>query len=342
MHARIGWQNLRTSEFLDSGEYMLITGTDFQDGKIDYSKVHYVEKERYEQDKKIQISNGSILITKDGTIGKVAYVENLPMKSTLNAGVFNLTVVDDINTSNLYLYHYLKGPFLLRFVNEESTGGTIKHLNQNVLVKFPIPLPSYREQLKISVFLTNIDKLITLHQRKGLLEYSFFAKLFIIPLHKSLTNAWEQRKLNEFSEYVSSSLTVKDINENGKYDLYDANNIIGKIDKPLLDKEYISIIKDGAGVGRVRKVPENTNILGTMGALTPQNGDYNFLFSILEKTDFTKLTSGGTIPHIYFKQYGEEKFFIPSILEQQTIGKYFDNLDNLITLHQRTHFSIQY
>ncbi len=166
MHARIGWQNLRTSEFLDSGEYMLITGTDFQDGKIDYSKVHYVEKERYEQDKKIQISNGSILITKDGTIGKVAYVENLPMKSTLNAGVFNLTVVDDINTSSLYLYHYLKGPFLLRFVNEESTGGTIKHLNQNVLVKFPIPLPIYREQLKVSSFLTNIDKLITLHQRK--------------------------------------------------------------------------------------------------------------------------------------------------------------------------------
>ena len=165
MHARIGWQNLRTSEFLDSGEYMLITGTDFQDGKIDYSKVHYVEKERYEQDKKIQILNGSILITKDGTIGKVAYVENLPMKATLNAGVFNLTVVDDINTSSLYLYHYLKGPFLLRFVNKESTGGTIKHLNQNVLVKFPIPLPSYREQLKISSFLTNIDKLITLHQR---------------------------------------------------------------------------------------------------------------------------------------------------------------------------------
>ena len=183
MHARIGWQNLRTSEFLDSGEYMLITGTDFQDGKIDYSKVHYVEKERYEQDKKIQISNGSILITKDGTIGKVAYVENLPMKSTLNAGVFNLTVVDDINTSNLYLYHYLKGPFLLRFVNEESTGGTIKHLNQNVLVKFPIPLPSYREQLKISAFLTNIDKLITLHQRKlDLLKEQkkgFLQKMFV-------------------------------------------------------------------------------------------------------------------------------------------------------------------
>lgn len=67
MHARIGWQNLRTSEFLDKGDYMLITGTDFVDGSIDYSTCHYVARERYEQDRNIQISNGSILITKDGT-----------------------------------------------------------------------------------------------------------------------------------------------------------------------------------------------------------------------------------------------------------------------------------
>lgn len=84
MHARIGWQNLRTSEFLDSGDYMLITGTDFNDGAVNYSTCHFVEKERYEQDKHIQIKNGSILITKDGTLGKVAYVQGLSMPATLN------------------------------------------------------------------------------------------------------------------------------------------------------------------------------------------------------------------------------------------------------------------
>lgn len=60
MHARIGWQNLRTSEFLDSGDYMLITGTDFIDGAVNFDTCHYVERERYEQDKHIQIRNGSI------------------------------------------------------------------------------------------------------------------------------------------------------------------------------------------------------------------------------------------------------------------------------------------
>lgn len=129
-------------------------------------------------------------------------------------------------------------------------------------------------------------------------------------------------------------MTVKDIDETASYDLYDANEEIGKTDKSPLFDDYISIIKDGAGVGRVRKLPKNTSVLGTMGAIIPQNSDYNFLFSILEKTDFTKLTSGGTIPHIYYNQYGEKVYSIPTLEEQQKIGQYFRNLDNLITLHQ--------
>src|SRR5699024_3941569 len=152
MNARIGWQNLRTSEFLDNGDYMLITGTDFKEGTIDYTNIHYVEKERYDQDKKIQIRNDSILITKDGTLGKVAYVEGLTMPATLNAGVFNVRVKEDTKVDSKYLFHYLKAPFLLKYADSQSTGGTIKHLNQNVLVNFPIPLPSEKEQKKIGSF----------------------------------------------------------------------------------------------------------------------------------------------------------------------------------------------
>lgn len=166
INARIGWQNLRTSEFLDSGDYMLITGTDFKDGGIDYSNIHYIDKERYDQDKKIQIQNNSILITKDGTLGKVAYVERLSMPATLNAGVFNVRVREGTDVDSKYLFHYLKAPFLLKYADAQSTGGTIKHLNQNVLVNFPIPLPIIEEQIKIGTFFKQLDNTITLHQRK--------------------------------------------------------------------------------------------------------------------------------------------------------------------------------
>ena len=166
MHARIGWQNLRTSEFLDNGDYMLITGTDFMDGAVNFDTCHYVERERYEQDKHIQIRNGSILITKDGTLGKVAYIQGLTMPATLNAGVFNVEIRDEKEVDNRYLFQYLKAPFLMDYVDKKATGGTIKHLNQNILVDFPVVLPQKDEQAKIGEYFLGIDNLITLHQRK--------------------------------------------------------------------------------------------------------------------------------------------------------------------------------
>lgn len=166
MHARIGWQNLRTSEFLDSGDYMLITGTDFEDGTINYATCHYVERDRYEQDRHIQVRNGSILITKDGTLGKVAFVQGLSMPATLNAGVFNVEIKDENEVDNRYLFQYLKAPFLMDYVDKKATGGTIKHLNQNILVDFPVVLPKKAEQEKIGKYFLALDRLITFHRRK--------------------------------------------------------------------------------------------------------------------------------------------------------------------------------
>ena len=183
MHARIGWQNLRTSEFLDSGNYMLITGTDFEDGAINYDTCHYVERERYEQDKHIQIKNGSILITKDGTLGKVAYVQGLSMPATLNAGVFNVEIKDETKIDNKYLFQYLKAPYLMDYVDKKATGGTIKHLNQNILVELPVVMPSKQEQRLIGAYFNQLDNLITLHQRELELlqnvKKSLLEKMFI-------------------------------------------------------------------------------------------------------------------------------------------------------------------
>lgn len=208
MNARIGWQNLRTSEFLDSGDYLLITGTDFDNGRIKYSTCHYVEKKRFDQDTKIQLSTGSILITKDGTLGKVALVEELPKPATLNAGVFNVRVKDDTLLSYKYLYHYLKAPFLMKYVTANATGGTIKHLNQSILVDFPIPIAEKHEQDKIAKLLDSLELIITLHQRKleklklnksALLQKMFPQNRCAVPevRFKGFTEDWEQRKLSD-------------------------------------------------------------------------------------------------------------------------------------------------
>ena len=154
---------------------------------------------------------------------------------------------------------------------------------------------------------------------------------------KEFLNAgdWEQRKLEDVCSYQSSSVTINDIDENGRYDLYDANSLIGKTNKEFMEKEYITIIKDGAGVGRTRILPKNSMFLGTMGAIKPKNSCLEFLYQLVTSANLEKMCTGSTIPHIYFKDYGKLKFYIPSIIEQEVIGKFFNNLDYVITLHQR-------
>lgn len=182
MNARIGWQNLRQSEFLDDGDFLLITGTDFKNGRVNFGTCHYIAKERFDQDPKIQVEEGSILLTKDGTIGKVALVDKLSKPATLNAGVYNIVPKNRVVESR-FLFQYLSAPFLLDYVNKAATGGTIKHLNQSILVDFPVSFPSVAEQEKIGKFLEGIEHVTTLHQRKleGLrkLKKSLLQQMFV-------------------------------------------------------------------------------------------------------------------------------------------------------------------
>lgn len=152
---------------------------------------------------------------------------------------------------------------------------------------------------------------------------------------KGFSEEWETRKLEQIVEYTSSSLSVGDAQSDGKYNLYDANDLIGKTNKDPMKSKYITVIKDGAGVGRVRILPENTTFIGTMGALTTRTNNLNFIYQHLLKRDLSKSFSGSTIPHIYFKDYGKEEYLIPSKNEQQKIADFLTNLDSLLTLQQR-------
>ena len=156
VHARIGWQALTTKEHRPTGDYMLITGTDFKDNEIDYSTCVYVEKDRYEMDPHIILKNDDVLITKDGTIGKVAIVHSLPKPATLNGGVF--VVRPDERFNKEYIAYVFKGPLFEEYVEKSKTGATIKHLNQKHLVEFNIPVPSIDKQVEFAKFAQQIDK----------------------------------------------------------------------------------------------------------------------------------------------------------------------------------------
>ena len=370
MHARIGWQNLRTSEFLDQGQYLLITGTDFGNGSIRFNSCHFVKKERYDQDKNIQVKNGSILITKDGTLGKVAYVENLNKPATLNAGVFNVkTKGNDVD--NKYLFQYLKAPFLMKYVDEKSTGGTIKHLNQSILVNFPVVLPGVEEQRKIGEFLSHIDSILTLHQRKyekllnikkSMLEKMFPKEGEVVPeiRFKGFTGAWEQRKFSKLvlierggsprpiDNYITNKsnginwVKIGDAPKEGRYITKTAEKIRPEgVNKSREVFPGDLILSNSMSFGK-------PYIMGIRGCIhdgwllirdTNKIFDPIFLCYLLGTdqmlAQYKALASGSTVNNLNKELVGNTHISLPGKEEQHVIGEFLQGLDSLLTLHQR-------
>ena len=156
--ARIGWQGLKSTEYLNSGDYILVTGTDFKNGFIDWSTCSYVSEWRFKQDKNIQIKKGDVLVTKDGTIGKVAFLNEIPMEGTLNSGVFVVRSKDLKKIDSVYLSLVFKSSWFDNFLDEITSGSTIVHLYQKDFVKFNFPIPSsIEEQTAIANVLSDMD-----------------------------------------------------------------------------------------------------------------------------------------------------------------------------------------
>lgn len=157
LKARIGWQGLTTAEYLSSGNYFLVTGTEFESGYIAWNKCHFVDEERYKQDKYIQLRPRDILVTKDGTIGKVALVTGLPGPATLNSGIFVIRPIDNaFNTE--FFYYLLCSQVFSEFLGQLAAGSTINHLYQKDFVSFSYwTPPTIEEQAAIANILNCID-----------------------------------------------------------------------------------------------------------------------------------------------------------------------------------------
>lgn len=173
---RIGWQGLTSQEYSDEGCY-LITGINFSNGEINWESCVRVPYSRWEEASQIQIENGDLLITKDGTVGKVAIVNNMPDKTSLNSGVLLIRQNKKI-CSTRFLFWILQSNVFWKWFNYINAGNsTIIHLYQHDFSNFSFPNPSIEIQNEISNYLdkkcTQIDSLISEKQSliKDLAEY---------------------------------------------------------------------------------------------------------------------------------------------------------------------------
>ena len=162
LKGRIGWQGLTSDEYTDEGAY-LITGVDFENGGINWDSCVHVPMRRWEEARDIQIEDGDLLITKDGTIGKVAIVSGCTAPTSLNSGVLRISTIDGYDRR--FLYWVLQSDvFWTWFADKNAGNSTIQHLYQGDFAEFKYAIPPIDEQRAIATFLdaecAKIDSII--------------------------------------------------------------------------------------------------------------------------------------------------------------------------------------
>ena len=236
---------------------------------------------------------------------------------------------DNIVNSN-YLVHYFESSKWHKQVADIAGEGARNHGLLNIAVNdffnTKHAVPTIENQIKIAGFLDLIEERIQT-QIKIIEDYKALKKKIskqVIGSQKSNTHIYECLENN------SSSSKESDFDEytEGQFPIYGANGVIKHINSYLIDIPSISIVKDGAGVGRTRFLYGKYTVIGTLNYLTSKNG-YNllYLYYALDNLDFTKYIVGSGIPHIYFKDYKHEMIYIPK--DEKTINKIVRCLSSL-------------
>lgn len=168
LKGRIGWQGLTADEFIDEGPYC-VTGTDFINGKINWKTCYHISEKRYEMDYNIHLKVGDLLVTKDGTIGKLAKVNFLPDRACLNSHLLIIRPLTNDYT-NEYLFYVMSSDIFKEYAKILANGSTMDSLSQEKIGNFIFPSYELKKQNEIVKYLDNkcsqIDKIIEEKQKQ--------------------------------------------------------------------------------------------------------------------------------------------------------------------------------
>ena len=276
----------------------------------------------------------------------------------------------DIDTT--YLEHFFKCGYWYSFMNFNGDSGARSDrfsIKDDVFFQMPIPVPHIEEQRKIGLFLTQLDQLITLHQRKydklQVLKKAMLEKMFpkngsSVPeiRFKGFTDAWEQRKLGEFFEKYQNTVYLQDEEEYRQISIRNTGVVeyrctnkgknIGRKRQYLIDTDTHPVtltftrqtVYEG-GIGFVPKELNGAIVTENMPLLEMTNASQDFMKALFNTSGYYKSVInddtliGSAQKALHEKQWLDSYVCIPVLDEQKQIGSFFQQLEHLITLHQR-------
>lgn len=325
--------------------------------------------------KKYQTSllrNGDVIIAdaaEDETVGKCSEIAGLSIETVLS-GLHTIPCRPAIKFAEGYLGYYMNSDAyhdqLLPLIQGTKISSISKSAIQDTEIVYP---KSEKEQTAISTYFKHLDNLITLHQRKyeslvnikkAMLEKMFPKNEEVVPELRfaGFTDTWEQRKLSDVCSEIGDGLHSAPVyDENGKYYFINGNNLVNskiivnetetkrvseetfKKNNKNLDDTTILLSINGT-IGNLAYYNDEMVMLGKSAAyLKVMNIEKKFLYTSLQTSNtinsFMSSLTGTTIKNLGLEAIKKTQIFMPCEKEQTAIGKYFQNLDNLITLHQR-------
>ena len=265
----------------------------------------------------------------------------------------------DIDTT--YLEYFFKCGYWHSFMNFNGDSGARSDrfsIRDNVFFQMPIPIPDIDEQRKIGELLTCLDNLITLHQRQPFLQSPPDISLIVQLTPPFYTFSWEQRKLGDIADIVgggtpstgNQSYWDGDIDWYAPAEIADqiyANSSQKKITGLGYENSSAKMLPPGtvlftsrAGIGKTAILTRKGCTNQGFQSIVPHRGELDSYF-IFSRTEELKrygelVGAGSTFVEVSGKQMAVMELMMPPTMrEQQTIGGFFQQLDHLITLHQR-------
>ena len=350
-----------TKHYTDEGT-LLIRNSDIKDGKFEFGdNPIYLEKTFAEKNETRMHQIGDVITVHTGDVGTSAVITENEAKSIGFATIVtrpNPKIID----SN-YLCSFLNTDKHKKWAVSISTGDGRTNYNLGDYFELVVPVPSIAEQKKIASYIQKLNRLITLHQRQPFLQSPPDISLIVQLTPPFYTFSWEQREVGDLliersqqapmsdeyplmafianegvapkgERYDRSALVTDTVNklykktEKGDF-IYSSNN---------LETGSIGLNKYGkACISPVYSIFEPTGI-----------ADSDFLGRRLVRKDFINAMVKWRQGVIYGQWRIHESDFlkieisVPSVEEQRKIGAYLDQLDNLITLHQRKPFLMKW
>ncbi len=361
---RIGWKNLKQSEYTEKGPY-LIASKHIYNGKIDWLKCDHITDKRYEESIEIALRNGDVIFSKDGRLGNPALIEKLQAKATINSTMM-LVRVDQKQIFPKFFYYILNSKYFFKLINELKSGSSIPHIFQRDMINFKFPVTKIAEQQKIASFLSKVDSKIELLEKKqelwetykkGVMQQIFSQKLRFKDENREDYPEWEEKKLGDVGKFVSGCgfsekyqgldnlpikfFKVSDMNNigNEKYMFYSNNTVSESIMQMLKSKpiKQLGIIfaKVGAAIFLERKriaIPPFMVDNNMMVLLCNKETNLEFIYYFLKNIRISKYAQVGALPSITGRDLQTVKINVPVFDEQIKIAKFFSAIDSKVNI----------